>query len=298
MVLLVSALLIWRAASGFDTNFAVLRIASKPRPASPSTCAKALPDSQDKLRRPEQWTFSGRSGLFVPEKHFIGPNDLPATLQTVDVHLPVPNAWFEQFSLPIEDNDILDEDADGDGFSNVDEWHGHTNPIDQNSHPDYVTRLRLKSVHEEPFHLLFSAWVNDTFQINTVDFAEPTQFLKLGDIVAGTQFKIITFKERHGKDRYGTDVDVSELILENVETNNSLTLVREQVAVSPESVAAFGYTWPAGSSPREFQIRKDQEFSLQPNEEVKYKLIDAHPTKVVIVNTQRPDQRIEIAFSQ
>ena len=61
-------------------------------------------------------------GFFVPEKHFIGANGLPATLQNTQVHPPVPNEWFEQFGLPIVDADVLDQDPDGDGFTNLDEW--------------------------------------------------------------------------------------------------------------------------------------------------------------------------------
>ena len=58
----------------------------------------------------------------------------------------------------------------------------------------------------------------------------------------------------------------------------------------------FTYSWPAGKSPQQFQVRKDQEFSLKPNEEIKYKLIDVQPAKAVIVNTQKPNEPIEIGF--
>ena len=85
----------------------------------------------EKLKQPAQWTFSSRSGLFVPEKHFIGANGMPATLQTTEVHPPVPNEWLEQFDLPIADADVLTQDPDGDGFTNLEEWQNHTNPTDK-----------------------------------------------------------------------------------------------------------------------------------------------------------------------
>ncbi len=34
-------------------------------------------------------------------------------------------------------------------------------------------------------------------------------------------------------------------------------------------------------------MRNDQEFSLKPQEQIKYKLIEVGPTKAVIVNSQR-----------
>src|SRR5436305_3065085 len=191
-ILLVSAFCIFRNALGFESQFAGLQSHPTQRPATPPGKANDVEMALQRLHQPPQWTFSGRSGLFVPEKHFIGSNGLPATLQTTQVHPPVPNEWLEQFGLPIADADVLTQDADGDGFTNLDEWQGHTNPIDKNSHPDYVTKLKLKSFSEEPFRLMFSSWVDDpaaggqSFGINTIDLKQPTQFVRVGDVIPGT----------------------------------------------------------------------------------------------------------------
>jgi hypothetical protein len=40
-----------------------------------------------------------------------------------------------------------------------------------------------------------------------------------------------------------------------------------------------------------------QKFSLKLAEEINYKLVDVQPNKVVIVNTQRPNARIEVGFA-
>ena len=45
----------------------------------------------------------------------------------------------------------LTQDPDGDGFTNLDEWQFHTNPTDKSSHPDYLTKLKMKSFTREPF---------------------------------------------------------------------------------------------------------------------------------------------------
>jgi len=291
--LFVAAVLIWRNATQFGAVFVALQAAPPPKQPKPPGKAVDLEAATDKLHQPPQWTFSGRSGLFVPEKHFIGSNGLPATLQTTQVHPPVPNEWLEQFGLHIADADVLAQDPDGARFTNLDEWQGHTNPIDKNSHPDYVTKLKLKAFSEEPFRLMFSSWVEDTFGINAIDLKQPTQFLKVGDIIPRTRFKIVKFTEKYQPNQYGTDVDVSELALEHEETKEQLTLVKEKIAISPESVATFVYSW---GELREFEVRKDQEFSLKPQGEIKYKLIDVQPTKAVIVNTQKPNEPIEIGL--
>ena len=199
-ILLVSAFCIFQRAIGFQSQFAELQSHPPQRPASPPGKAKEVEDALQKLRQPSQWTFGGRSGLFVPEKHLIGTDGQPATLHTTEVHPPVPNEWIEQFSLPIADADVLEQDPDGDGFTNFDEWQGHTNPIDRNSHPDYLTKLKLKSFSQEPFRLVFASRTEDTFGINTIDLTQPTQFVKIGDTIAGTHFRR---RKVHGEDGQG-----------------------------------------------------------------------------------------------
>jgi hypothetical protein len=289
--LFISAISIWWSVIQFGNRLGAQQPAPPLKNASRPAQAVELDRAAEQLQHPAQWKSSRRSGLFVPEKHFIGANGLPATLQNEQVHLPVPNDWFEKFNLPIADADVLDQDPDGDGFSNLDEWQGGTDPTAKDSHPDYLTKLHLVSSTEEPFHYMFSSWVSGTFAINAIDHSEATQFLKLGDKIRDTPFKLLKFTEKHARNQYGTNIDVSELLLEHEETKERLTLVLEKVATSPQSVATFVYTW---GGRLEFDLRKDQEFSLKPLEEIKYKLVDVQPTKAVIVNTQTPNQPIEI----
>jgi hypothetical protein len=292
-VLFVCSISIWRNAADLGAQLGVMPAGPALKSASPMAKAQELEAAIEKLHQPPQWTFGGRPGLFVPEKHFIGANGLPATLQTTEVHPPVPNEWLEQFGLPIADADVLEQDPDNDGFNNLDEWAGRSNPTDPNSHPQYYTKLKLKSATEEPFRLVFSSWVGDTFAINTVDMKQPTQFVKVGDSIKGTRFKVAEFVEKYQANKYGTNIDVSELTLEQEETHQQLTLIKEKVAMSPESVATFIYTWGAR---QEFQVRKDQEFSLKPQEQIKYKLIDVGQTTAMIVHSPLADGPIEIGL--
>ena len=293
LFLLCSSLLILRNVASFGENFAGLQTAGPRKTAAPLPKAVELEQASEKLHQPAQWTFSGRSGLFVPEKHFIGANGLPATLQTTEVHPPVPNEWLEQFGLPIAEADVLTQDPDADGFNNLEEWQNHTNPTDKNSHPRFIAKLKMKSFTQEPFRLVFASWVDDTFALNTSDLKEPTQFLKIGDAIRGTKFKLVKFTEKYEPNKYGTKIDLSELTLENQETHEQMSLVKEKIMISPESVANFVYAW---GERREFAVKKDQEFSLKPEEQIKYKLIDVQPAKAVIVDTQKPNEPIEIGL--
>ncbi len=270
------------------------------------------------LQKPPQWTFGGRSGLFVPEKHFIGPDGMPATLQTTEVHPPVPNEWLEEFGLPIAEADVLTQDPDGDGFTNLEEWQGKTNPTAKDSHPAFIAKLKLKSFTRESFPLTFQAAPGvDTFQLNYIDPKAPlpadgkprpeTILATLGKSImrwdpalrkeVSTGYRVVDFKEKSqsSSGRVNQLVeDVSELTLENEKTKERVVLVKEKTAVSPGSVGTFVYTW--ATPPQEFVIKKDEEFSLPPDAEIRYKLIDVQPDKAVIVNTQKPEERIEIAL--
>ena len=285
-------MLIIRNVTQFHDNFSALQTSGRKPPALPPKAVE-LAQAAERLQQPAQWTFSGRSGLFVPEKHFIGPNGLPATLQTTEVHPPVPNDWLEQFGLPIAESDVLTQDPDADGFNNLEEWENHTNPTDKSSHPAFIAKLKMKSFAQEPFRLVFASWVEDTFALNTSDLKEPTQFRKIGDPIRGTKFKLVKFEEKYEENKYGTKLDVSELTLENQETREQIALVKEKIMISPESVANFVYAW---GQRREFQVKRDQEFSLKPEEQIKYKLVDVQPTKAVIVNTQKPNEPIEVGL--
>ncbi len=83
------------------------------------------------------------------------------------------------------------------------------------------------------------------------------------------------------------------MTLENQETREQLNLVKERIMTSPESVANFVYLW---GGRREFAVKKEQQFSLKPDEQIKYKLIDVQPAKALIVNIQKPNEPIEVGL--
>src|SRR5205823_649074 len=135
--LFISAVSIWWNAIQFG-NRLVAQPGSPPKNASPPPVAAELDRATERLQRPSQWKSSTRSGLFVPEKHFIGANGLPATLQNTQVHQPAPNIWFEKFVLPIQDADVLDRDPDRNELTNLDKGKGGPDPTKKDSHPVYL----------------------------------------------------------------------------------------------------------------------------------------------------------------
>jgi hypothetical protein len=294
LFLILDAGFVFLGTFGLSEMPGALRNAPRPNNNIPADQGAEMTKAMAQLQKPAQWTSSGPSGLFVPEKHFIGPDGQPATLQDTLLHPPVPNEWLEQFGLAIAEADVLAQDADGDGFTNCDEWEGHSNPTDKDSHPPYVAKLRLRSFAQEAFPLIFSSSVDATYAINSTNRRMPTQFLQIGEMIAGTKYKLAGYTEKYDIDKYGTTIDVSELTLEQIDTQDEVILVKEKHATSPESVANFLYTW-AGAE-RVFAVKKDQEFSLKPLLEIKYKLLMVQPDKAIIIDTRKPNEKIEVGL--
>ena len=102
------------------------------------------------------------------------------------------------------------------------------------------------------------------------------------------------FKEKSERNQYGMKMHCRSAARTTANACTSHAGERK-VATSPESVVTFVYTW---GGRKEFEVRKDQEFPLATAEGNRtYKLIDMHPDKAVIVNTQNPGTSIEISFA-
>jgi len=93
---------------------------------------------------------------------------------------------------------------------------------------------------QKPMRMLFKAYDGDpsqtdrydkfSFQIDTIDLRQPSEFLKLGDMIPNTKFKLVkfTFKEAYNE-KLKEKVDVSELEIVNTVTGKTATLTSNKV---------------------------------------------------------------------
>ena len=262
---------------------------------------------QEKLEKPDQWEprlidKNRRLPAFVSVPYIAKTEVDPTTGQTKTalfdpyaddpqgvLHPPIPNGWLLDHGQDILSGNVLDQDSDGDGFTTLDEYIGtgtlskpaSTDPTDPKSHPPYYSKLVLTKFVRIPFRLLYEAGTGP-FQINTLDLDQPTQFLKLGDQVKGTKFKIAKFEKKEKKDG-GMTRDVSELTLVNTETNEPIVLPKQTEVDSPTTYAVLTYLWTG----KPFAVKKNQEFTLAPEDKpgstVKYKCVDLSDTEVKII---------------
>lgn len=85
--------------------------------------------------------------LFTGIPLFI-PRDKPDTsldlLKSDMIHPPIPNKWWIEFRLDPGFGDAPQRDEDGDGYSNLEEFKGGTSPIDPESHPSLLDKLKYE----------------------------------------------------------------------------------------------------------------------------------------------------------
>jgi hypothetical protein len=307
LALLSSAAVIALNSKTFDERFAAARVAPPRSNVIPPLEMGAVSAAAKAIEEPPRWLpAEGAGSLFVSAPYLLDPNTKqprrPGGPNSV-THPPVPDDWLLKNNLNLLSLTVLDEDPDKDGFSNRDEYLGgvmnppegkpsSTDPNDPKSHPAYYTKLFFQQFISVPFRLRFDAYDGDpkkdkdklelfTFQINTRDLGGKTQFVKLGEVVVGTKFKVQKFEYKMRQNpATGADQDVSELTLLNTETGDPIQLVLNEEKSSPDSYAVFSYRWPSPAIP--IKVKKLQKFGLKPESTAGYKLLDVKATEALI----------------
>jgi len=296
LLLMGLSIFIVLSANAFKGTFAGVEAQVFKNNNVPPIDMTSISGAVDASQKPAFWDLTDTEGsLFVsipyigtPDHKLIDPRTGPP------IHPPVPNTWIINNKLDILDNNVLNEDPSGDGFTNFDKWKGlkgdgsdSYNPHDKNSHPPYWTKLRLIQYIRQPFRLKFAAYDGDPtkpdsmdFQINTLDLQGPSQMgLHVGDMIKGTKFKLIKFESKTTFNPTTTNNDdTSVLTIQNTEEGDLVPLTLNQEANSPDSYADFKYLW----NDSEFQVRKGKPFVLLPEATLRYILIDITDDNAVI----------------
>jgi hypothetical protein len=278
--------------------------------------------AKEKMEKPPAWTPTeenptgppARGSLFVSE-HYItkdgtSPPEKPGPGSLYKDSLTgkdIPNTWFMKYGLPLLEKSVPLQDPDKDGFLNEDEWRENTDPTNKDSHPPYYTKLFLARFVKIPFRLILKSYDGTpnkdpiekfSFQIDTIDLRQPSDFLKIGEMVPHTKFKLEKFEYKQAYNPKIEDKeDVSELTLSNVETGDKIVLVYNRITDSPDVFADFLYEWP--QPVQVIRVKKLQEFVLRPEVDDKhhYKLLDISDAEALIQlpsgekYTVKPDPR-------
>ncbi len=291
LLLLLFSLWLITKALGFGERFVSLKREVVKSTEVEPVDTSALEAAEKRIAAAPAWDVADtRGSLFVARKYIIRDKALlDITAEgSPPLYPPVPNDWFRKYDLPILETNVLEQDADGDKFSNREEFDGQTDPTNPESHPPFWRKLRLKEFVQTKFRVLLSAYTGDpldpsslTFQINTLDVKQPTQFLKLEDKIEGTKFVIKKFDYKSYMSENGVKTDISELTVENTESADTVILINEKIANSPDSFAVFSYL----TNGSEFKVKLGKTFQLPPLN-TEYNVVDISSAQAVIQDTQ------------
>lgn len=289
LLVLVFAGIIIMQATSFGEIFESRNSAKRPNNTVPPPATDLLKERAALIEKPTEWG-PHKGSLFVSEPYLVkvdGNLDNkpvnPLEPGQPPLHPPIPNDWLIKYNLDYADANLLNADPDGDKFSNLEEYNGKTDPTAAASKPGYITKLRLAEFIKVPFRLKFSGTPDDgqTFSINTLDLRQPTSFLPMGAAIPKTPYKIVNY-EKKTEMKNDIEIDVSELTVENQETGQKIVLVFDKPVNDPTVFARFKYLWDGS----EFKVKKNESFSVKPDANVKYKLIDISDTEAVIESPQ------------
>jgi hypothetical protein len=310
--LLACAVLIFLKVQNFGENFTTVVAVVPPDNNVKPVKLDKIDEAKETLKTPAAWTpikfdsdyRASRGSMFASERYIIDAAtgspvrpDKGSLYKNTLTGEPIPNRWFLDNDLPLLEPTAPLQDADKDGFTNEEEWAGKTDPNKKESHPPYYTKLFLAKFIQIPFRLVFKSYDGDPkvdpqgmkmeFQIDTIDLRQPSSFLKLGDSVANTKFKLEKFEFKTAfNPKIQENEDVSELTLVNTETGGKIVLIYNRTINSPDVYALFVYEWPQPALM--INVRKLGEFILKPevDDQHHYKLLDVNETEAQI---QLPD---------
>jgi hypothetical protein len=256
-----------------------------------------------------EWKAPPTKELFVGPEILFDPNTGELSNPDKFTFNGIPIPWLRQYNISITGN-VAFEDQDKDGFSNVVEFNAKTNPADPESHPPFLTRLRMAEFEVKVFKLRFQN-VNDlegkkqfTVRDNT---EKKNYFVYMGDkvkefVVKDFRFKMV--KETNVATGVTSEVDRSELDLFDERISSTVTLIRDKDVESPDSTANLIMLLP-GETEKVTRVKQGNDFEIRGNT---YRLLaaDASGARIRDMKTNaeikieklKPEEKAEVPGGQ
>lgn len=255
------------------------------------------------------------SSLFVSRVYLLRDGALVDILESGTELFPgIANSWILEYGLDYTSSTLPDNDPDEDGFTNLEEFEGKTNPRDPASKPALWTKLRLIGSKIDKLRVKFMSLPTGSVEevsINTISEENPTQLSgstrfygkDAPDIVlAGRgpdgkeldQPTPLKFERAEMRKRFNPMTNVEEevpvAVLLNTADGMEIELKQGEVKDSPYSLATLLDTRAGGQT---YEVRSGESFQLGDSDT--YKLVDVTEERAMIENLQT-GERHEVPF--
>jgi hypothetical protein len=280
--LLASAGLVFVQSPVAPITISAASPASNGKETIPPPDFDAITKAQAFVASPKLWNEKSADGrergaLFVSRPYLLKDGKLIDPIEGQEqLHAPITNAWLIKYSLNYAEINIKEQDPDNDGFTNLEEFEAQTDPTDPASAPPAIYKLKLVKYEVKSFPLLFMGDPSGDgveFQINAKELkgSDKTQFKRIGESFENAPYKILKYvKKQVPKEPSGVLEDVSELVVQNTETEATIVLVRNKETIDPISFGEFVNLL----NNEKIELKKGQEFTLKPDVKTTLKLID------------------------
>ncbi|MFI0348177.1 MAG: Amuc_1099 family pilus-like system protein [Chthoniobacterales bacterium] len=233
--------------------------------------------------------------LFVSHPYFIKNGELVDLLEEkTPLYPPIPNQWLVDNNLDYSNPNILSEDPDDDGFTNLEEWLGSSpleapgvyssNPNDPTSRPPLWTKLKysINDIQKSNYRFEFTGYETEgsqkIFQLQPKTltpnitkqgkrvFNKKIRYGSLGEQLDGLPLQIFSFDKKE-RVHQGVSYDTSELTLLNIETGEKWRLVKKSI-LYPDStpisiLEGIQFHYTLTSPPQLFNVRLHDSFTLE-----------------------------------
>lgn len=275
--------------------------------------ADALQDQLAPLATPLAWNApSNAHRLFLSDRFLFYGSLYPSGtyIQKDDGTATTPGgvliSWCRKYHLDITDPAIDREDPDKDGFSNKTEFFNgaasnaktdgskSTNPLDPQSHPTFLSTLRMEKYDVRPFHIEFVGVVSlsgqNVFQIKLLDLPNANVPLKhTGEDLGYEGWRVGPYTQNIvTKEDPGTHISVQEddstLELDKADINRKVLLPLRKIIDSEESTASFVMLLPSQTG-KDIKVPRGKTFQLPVGPATEYLLLDVGNTGALIRDT-------------
>jgi hypothetical protein len=259
-------------ASGFKSRFVSDEIV--PKNKLEPLAADAVNEALRRVATVPQWPVSLEMPLFSSTP-FVVMNDKPTEPfrmrdpQGSKLRDPVPNVWLVDNSLDYTSIDVLEQDPDRDGYTNLDEFEAGTDPNSSLSQPGWDTKLYYAERLEEPLTIKLNSFDNNTLSVAFITKAPDgteqrrNEFIKVGGSTARFEPGRFTFTEVKTETvkRFGSDTQVAVATMTDAKDRKGGKIRLEQgmLVPHPSFAAKFQYTLTAEN----FEVKEGEDFELR-----------------------------------